>query len=316
MNQSVEKYERLVSLAGWLWTRVRDGRPYFRRSDLLHVEGLDYFGSAGPGSRKAFGHAKSDLEGFGIAIEWDERVPNDADPNVPGAYRVSGLKLTPEQQQALVGLAFTVAYRDLATEAALRIPGSFLEGAGDALLLEANQFVAPIAEAIDEQRCMGFLYKEEDEQRDVQPIRLGYERGTWYLAAYEFATDKTKVFRLDRVKSLESSTRDWSEVHDTEDARRAVTRAHDRFFWGGGVVKQVVFAVEYEAELSARRLLSGVDEIGEDPAGRLLMSRQYSNDENMLDAALTLGRRAEILKPPELRRAMIDHLSAMVGAGQ
>ena len=59
MSQTVEKYERLVVLAGWLWMRIRDGEPLFRRSDLLHVEGLRYFGEVTPGSRKAFEHAKN-----------------------------------------------------------------------------------------------------------------------------------------------------------------------------------------------------------------------------------------------------------------
>ncbi|MCL1598888.1 MAG: WYL domain-containing protein [Actinomycetia bacterium] len=302
-----------MALAGWLWMRIRDGRPFFRRSDLLHVEGLDHFGGSDPGSRKAFERARDELGSFGIDIEWDDSVVNDADPKAPGGYRVSGLKLTAEQQQALVGLAFTIAYRDLATEEALRIPGSFLEGAGDALLLEPNHFVAPIAEAIDEHQCIRFLYKDEADQRDAQPIRLGYERGNWYLAAYEFAADKTKVFRLDRMHSLDHSDQEWSDSYDTEDARQAVTRARDRFFWGNGEIKQVVLAIDSESELSARRLLSDLDEIGVDSTDRLLMSRSYSNDDNMLDAVLTLGRRAEIIEPPDLRRAMIDRLSAMIG---
>ena len=313
MNQDAGKYGRLVALAGWLWMQIRDGRPVFRRSDLLHVEGLGHFGVSSSASRKAFGRAKDELATFGISITWDDDIPNEADPNAPGAYRVTGLRLTPEQQHALVGLAFTIAYRDLATEVALRIPGSFLEGAGAALLLDANRFVAPVAEAIDAQQCVRFLYRDDIDQREVQPTRLGYQRGTWYLAAYEFVADKTKVFRLDRIQSLDPSDRQWSDAHDTEDARQAVTRARDRFFWGNGEVKQVVLAVDHDAELSARRLLVGLDEIGENRVGRILMTREYSNDENMLDAALTLGWRAEIIEPPELRAAMIDRLSAMVG---
>jgi|GEM_PF-3810111 len=316
MGQDADKYERLVVLAGWLWMRIRDERPVFRRSDLLHIEGLSHFGGADSASRKAFERARDELETFGVGLEWDDSIPNDADPNAPGAYRVSGLRLTPEQQQALAGLAFTIAYRDLATEAALRIPGSFLEGAGDALLLEANRFVAPISEAIDDRRCIRFLYKDETEERDVQPIRLGYERGTWYLSAHEFGADKSKIFRLDRVRSLAASEREWSPAHDTKDARRAVTRVHDRYSWGGGPVKHVVLAVDYEAELSARRLIPDLEEVGEDPTGRLLLGREYSNDENMLDAALILGPRAEILEPFQLRSAMIKHLRAMIGAGR
>ncbi len=316
MAQDAEKYERLVALAGWLWMQIRDGRPKFRRSDLLHVEELNYFAGADSASRKAFERAREDLGTFGIAMEWDDRIVNEDDPNVTGAYRISGLRLTPEQQRALVGLAFTVAYRDLATEAALRIPGSFLEGAGETLLLEANRFVAPVSEAIDNRECVRFLYKDEAEERDVQPIRLGYERGTWYLSAHEFAPDKTKVFRLDRFRSLEPSESEWSDVHDTQDARRAVTRVHDRYSWGSGPVKRVVLAVDYEAEPSARRLIPDLEEVGEDSAGRLLLSREYSNDENMLDAALILGRRVEILEPFQLRSAMIEHLDAMIGAGR
>lgn len=311
MSQDAEKYERLVTLAGWFWMRIRDGKPHFRRSELSEVEGLDHLGGSGAASRKAFERATDDLETFGVEIEWDGTFVNDADPDASGAYRITGLKLTPAQQQALMGLAFTIAYRDLATDAALRIPGSFLEGAGDTLLLDANRFVAPVAEAIDEQTCISFIYNDEGEARQVQPIRLGFERGTWYVSAYEFSSDMTKVFRLDKIGSVEQSENVWSEAHDTEDAREMVSRARDRFRWGSEEIEEVILAIDPDAVLSAMRLIPLLEEIGEEPDGRLVMTREYSNTENMLDVVLTLGRRAEILGPPHLRQAMVDHLSAM-----
>ncbi len=43
------------------------------------------------------------------------------------------------------------------------------------------------------------------------------------------------------------------------------------------------------------------------------MTRTYSNEENMVDAVLTLGMRCEVLEPVALRERLVDHLSAMVG---
>ena len=314
MNQYADKYERLVAFAGWLWMRIRDGKAQFRRSDLATVAGLEYLGESSAASRKAFERAAEALETFGVDIEWDKNVVNKDDPLISGAYRVSGLKLTPQQRQALLGLAFTIAYRDLATDVALRIPGSFLEGAGDTLLLDANRQVAPVSEAIDERMCITFAYKDGVDRRDVQPLHLGFQRGTWYLAAYEFASSMTKNFRLDGIREVDESGHAWDDAHDTDEARSMVLRARDRFYWGDESIKQLVLAVDPDAELAARRLLAGMEEVAQGRDGRLLLTREYSNDENMLDAVLTLGLRAEVIEPPELRQSVVDHLSAMVGS--
>lgn len=315
MSQDADGYGRLVALAGWLWTRIRDDTPLFRRSELATVVGLEYLGTDDATSRKAFERATTALKTFGVKIEWDESVVSTISPGLAGAYRVTGLKLTPPQRQALVGLAFTIAYRDLATTDALRIPGSFLDGAGDTLLLDANRYVAPISDAIDERACITFAYKTGVGRRDVQPLRLGYHRGTWYLAAHEFASSMAKNFRLDGIREIGESENEWMDEYNTDEARSIVVRVRDRFFWGEGMTKQVVLAVDPDAELSARRLLSRMDDVGESPDGRILLAREYSNDENMLDAILTLGLRAEILEPPDLRQRLVDHLVAMVGDG-
>lgn len=312
MSQDAVKYERLVALAGWLWMRLRDNRSVFRRADLAEVGGLDHFAGSGAASRKAFERAKDELGSFGVEVEWDDTATVDDDPDNTGAYRINRLGLTPEQRQALIGLAFTVAYRDLETDRRLRIPGAYLEGAGETLLLDANRHVAPTAEAIDERSCISFRYRDADDRREVQPVRLGYQRGTWYLAAHDFRSDTVLTFRVDQIHDLERTDTSWNDDLDTEDARRSVTRARDRFFWGEGETKEVVLAIDPDAELPARRLLGDLSIVGTDGGDRIVVSRPYSNDVNMLDAVLTLGRRAEILRPPELRSAIIDHLERMV----
>ncbi len=176
MSQDAIKYERLVALAGWLWMRLRDNRPLFRRSDLLEVDRLSYLGGPEAKARKAFERAQKDLSTFGVVVEWDEFATVDNDYDNTGAFRIRGLKLTPEQQQALMGLAFSIAYRDLESGHAVKIPGAFLDGAGETLLLDANRFVAPVAEAIDDHACISFLYREATMPREAQPIRLVFER--------------------------------------------------------------------------------------------------------------------------------------------
>jgi hypothetical protein len=316
VSQDTVKYERLVALAGWLWLRLRDGKPKFRRNDLAVVDGLDYFGQSSGASRKAFGRARDDLETFGIILEWDSAIPNTKEELKNGAYEISRLGLTAEQQRALIGLAFTIGFRDLSTDAALRIPGSFLDGAGETLLLEANSSVAPIADAIHNHRCVVFTYRDDSREREAQPIQLGYERGSWYLSAYEFEAGDTKIFRLDRLRNVEPSTREWDDALDTEDARVMVSRVQDRFFWGLVDLKRLVVALDSEAEPAARRLMPSLEIWGTADDGRVLLAQEYTNDENVLDAILTLGSRAEIIEPDDLRSQMIDHLSAMARRAQ
>ena len=194
----------------------------------------------------------------------------------------------------------------------LRIPGAFLDGAGETLLLDANRYVAPIAEAIDGQACIKFRYRGADEAREVQPLQLGYQRGTWYLASHDMGSGEVRTFRVDLIDDAERTSTPWDATVDTDEARASVARARDRFYWGDAPVREVTLAIDPDAELPARRLLGDLHASGTDSQGRLIVSRPYSNDENMLDAVITLGRRAEILAPPELRSAMVHHLRAMV----
>lgn len=76
--------------------------------------------------------------------------------------------------------------------------------------LDAPTGLAPLSQAIVERRTVAFDYvttnSGQAERRRVQPYELFSHRGQWYLSGFDVARGGDRLFRLDRMGTLEVTT--------------------------------------------------------------------------------------------------------------
>jgi predicted DNA-binding transcriptional regulator YafY len=167
--------------------------------------------------------------------------------------------------------------------------------------------IAEIHAAINEHRLIEFTYN--DELRTVEPQRLEFQRGRWYLQGHDRLRDDRRSFRVDRIEGGLTSG-------DPESfTRREGMPTGIRFDpWKYGDDEPVTAVVRIDA--SQARLSRG--HVGEDavwtdlPDGSAEVEMEVTNRRAFRTFVLGFLDHAEVLRPPELRGEMAAWLEAML----
>ncbi|MFV0526712.1 MAG: helix-turn-helix transcriptional regulator [Acidimicrobiales bacterium] len=199
----MSKLERLLNLTAVL---LDTRRPLSAEELRRRVEG---YPPPGVAFHRTFERDKDDLRVLGIPLRV-ERVPG-TDPAVdgyridPDEYYLPDPGLEPDELAALHLASLSVRTDSLAepTEALWKLGGGGTprpDGIDRSLaIVAADPALVPLFQAVVDGRSVGFRYKAED--RAVDPWRLDYHRGRWYLTGYDHARNEERNFRLDRIES-------------------------------------------------------------------------------------------------------------------
>jgi proteasome accessory factor B len=214
---SVNKLERLLNLTAVL---LDTPRPLAAEELRQKVDGYPPPGAA---FHRTFERDKEDLRVLGIPIKV-ERVPA-TDPPVDGYlidaddYYLPDPGLDPDELAALHLASLTVRLEGLGDQEALwKLGGMVSDGepltgqnqsdpgiVGDVVAsLPGDPALVPIFQAISERRVIRFGYR--DDEREVEPWRLDFHRGRWYLTGYDRMRNGERNFRLDRMADGVTST--------------------------------------------------------------------------------------------------------------
>lgn len=261
--------------------------------------------------RRAFERDKDDLRGMGVNIRV-ESVPG-TDPPLDG-YRVDSEEyagrdpgLEPDELAALHLAAALVRVDTAGEDAFWKLGGSPTADREPEAVAVVNTPVeaAVLYTAVVERRPVGFRYR--DESRELEPSRLSFTRGHWYISGFDRVRAADRVFRLDRIEGTVSVgepgafapgaargpelTRTW-ELGDTQP-----------------ISARVVIDVE-EAVWARVNLRS--DEIVETRAdGSVVVELSVRNVDAFRDWILGFLDNAEVLEPPELRAGVVEWLGAI-----
>src|SRR4051812_40440211 len=156
--------------------------------------------------RRTFERDKESLRQMGIPISVEQLDPTS--PESPEGYRVRrehyelpdpGLK--GDELAALHLAASTVQLEGITgTEALWKLGGDATQGgSGPTAALPGSEELAVLFGAIAERRPVRFAYKAED--REVNPYRLSFRNGHWYLAGHDHGRGGERVYRLDRFET-------------------------------------------------------------------------------------------------------------------
>ena len=160
--------------------------------------------------RRAFERDKEALRDLGIPVVI-EQVDDAAQPGVLGyripkeAYYLQDPGLEPDELAALHLAASAVRLEGASgVEALWKLGGEVAEegpapGTAAVAALPGTTLLAPLFAAISARRPVRFSYRGR--ARNLDPWRLSFRNGHWYLAGHDHDAAEERMFRLDRVES-------------------------------------------------------------------------------------------------------------------
>ncbi|MED1780508.1 YafY family protein [Brevibacillus fortis] len=158
----------------------------------------------------------------------------------------------------------------------------------------------PLSEAIQQNRVTSFSYRSASgtvSERRVEPLRLFWERGAWYLQAYCLWRQANRIFRLSRITALEvtevifqlrkdQTSQDEEETEDFEG-----TLAHLRFDPSVGL--RVVEQFPGECTHHGTHI----------DLHKIFYKRDYA-----MSVVLSYGSKVEIISPDDLKEYVLKEI--------
>ncbi len=267
--------------------------------------------------RRAFERDKDDLRQMGVDISVLP-VPT-TEPPIDGylvdqeAYAGQDPGLEADELAALHLAAALVRVEALSDDTLWKLGGrpetaQGAEGTGVSVEASAETDIAGVFhEAISERRVATFRYG--DVHRSLEPSRLSFARGHWYVSGFDRSREAERVFRLDRIStSIELGPGDAFEPRSVRGPQ--VTRT-----WELGDEEPVDATVQIEAPLVATAMIQLLpDEVEEQSDGSIIASVSVRNSDMFRDWVLEFYDNAVVLGPTELREMMIEWLQNTVSA--
>jgi proteasome accessory factor B len=319
---SVNKLERLLNLTAVL---LNTSRPLTAEEIRQKVEG---YPPAGAAFHRAFERDKDDLRVLGIPLSVEKvgatDPPIDGYRIRPDDYYLPDAGLDPDELAALHLASLTVRLDGLGDQEALwKLGGLDADGSnggaglrrraeeagvmqGVVASLPSDPALVPIFQSITDGEQIEFVYRAEP--RTVDPWRLDFHRGRWYLTGFDHSRQGRRNFRLDRIDGVIQRTGTAVGTTRPDEVPEAPRQA-----WEFGSEEPTVARLlvdESHGATAARQL--GSDVKAEDqPDGSVIFEVPVVRYEAFRTFVLGFLEHAEILEPVRWRDDIVAWLSAI-----
>jgi proteasome accessory factor B len=301
-----ERLERLLNLVAAL---LNTERPLPAEELGTRVPG--YPSTRTPAFKRAFERDKATLRDMGIPLEVIEVEPTNPESATgyrirPERYELADPGLEPDEVAALHLAATQVRIDGDAATAAIWKLGGVPDGADTvpraAELPGSGQLPALFA-AVAERRTVTMRYRGVS--RTVEPWRIAFRNGSWYLVGWDQGRADRRTFRLDRVDGhVESGPPGAFEVP----AAAGPVATHP---WEVGDEEPVEVTVVVDGD-QAQWAMADAGVAGTPSAdGGVTLTLRVTNRAGLRSWVLNFLDRAEILAPPVERDAMRAWLEAI-----
>lgn len=172
-----------------------------------------------------------------------------------------------------------------------------------------------LREAMKKNVCARIVYytagRDVVSERVIEPYGLVEHKGLWYVAAYCRERKRELPFRIDRIRTVEVLT----EEYEVPDAFTAERYRREEMYVDSGDEAEVV--VRFSAAAAQRiREQTPKKDLAERPGGEVARTYRTGPRARWLYALVARhGADAEVLSPPEHRRAMAEYLDSIGGSG-
>ena len=308
----MDKLERLLNLT---MTLLQTPRPLTAAEIRERIAG---YPDSDLAFRRAFERDKESLRDMGVPISVEPITHTD--PPADG-YRIHEADyylrdpgFEPDELAALHLAASAVRL-----DSAHGVEGLWkLGGAGDAVApggdgsfgepvaaLPGDPNLGPLFTAVAERRSAAFRYNDRD--RTVDPYRLDFQRGRWYLTGFDQEKEEERNFRVDRIDG-EVTLGEPRSFDRPETGVRGGPAQPWQFGEGDPITAELL--VDRDQAGWVRGHL-GEDAVAEErPDGSIVFQVGVNNWPAFRSFVLTFLEHAEILAPAELRTQLVDFLEA------
>jgi proteasome accessory factor B len=301
--------ERLLNLTALLLSAPRPVPAEELQAQLDYPEDQTAF-------RRAFERDKDELRSMGIPLRV-ERVPGRV-PEVDGyrippeEYALRDPGLTTDELAALHLAASAVQVEGMSATPGLLKLGGLVDDASatgvgvEVAALPADPNLPALFAAVSARTTVAFRYRDED--RTVDPYRLEFLRGRWYLTGHDHGRADDRNFRLDRIEGAVAPL-----DRPAFDRPEASLPGAGRSAWEFGGDPAVVARLRIDAEQAAWAIQHlGPDHLeSTEPDGSVVMRLPVTNREAFRTFVLSFLEHAELLEPEDLRSDLVAWLEAV-----
>ena len=255
--------------------------------------------------RRAFERDKDDLRSMGMPLRV-EPVPG-VDPPVDG-YRIdrdeyAGTELAFEADElAALHLATSLVRLDGDDTALVKLGAAGGNAPTDSVgRVPFNDTLATMIGAAVDRKALAFTYN--DVERIVEPWKLSFTRGHWYLSGFDRLREDQRLYRVDRIEG------DVSLNGPAEAPVGDVNEPIDLRGWelGDGPAVEATIVVDADQAAYARHILG---DVVDQPDGSVTATLDVRNIDAFRSFVLSFLEHAEILEPADLRHDFVEWLEA------
>jgi proteasome accessory factor B len=305
----VSRLERLINLTAALLHTDR-----LLTADELHERVPGYADDRNT-FRRAFERDKETLRDMGVPISMGLLDPDD--PNRLGyrirrdEYYLPDPGLEPDELAALHLAASAVRLEGAGgVEALWKLGGAMAEGGPVAELaaLPGAAHLVSLFGALSARQAVKFVYR--DAAREVDPFRLSFRNGHWYLAGLDHTRGEERSFRLDRIAG------GVTRVGEPGAFERPAASGRQPPPWllGGDepVTARLLVDSDHAGWAVGQVGPTRVEERRAD--GSVVLAVHVTNRSAFRSFVLGFLDHAEVLGPPELRAEQVGRLEALCRA--
>lgn len=311
---STDKLERLLNLTAALLeasraltaVEIRERVPGYADNDVAF--------------RRAFERDKEDLREMGVPVEVQVivsgEVPEQAYRIPKDKYYIDDPGLEPDELAALhlaasavrldgiegAGGLWKLGGVPLSTRARRRMTSAVANMAS----IPADERLVAFFRALAERRRARFDYRGE--ARTIDPHRLDFQRGRWYITGFDRVRDAERNFRLDRIEGEVELDAPGSFERPAGTAPGARLEP-----WQLGEGEAIIGRVLVDADQAALAIgavgTDAVEQFRED--GSVVITLPVRNTDAFRSFVLGFLEHAEVLDPPQLRDDIVGWLEAL-----
>jgi len=305
------KLERLLNLTAALINAVVPLTADEIREQVGGYGGND--GASDTSFRRAFERDKDELREIGIPISV-VFVPG-TDPPLTG-YRIDAREyagavpeLTPDELATLHLAASLVRVQGLPTDAAFwKFGGAPADRAGSGPIVElpTDAGVGPLFRAVSDRRIARFRYN--DQERVLEPQRLLFNRGHWYVSGFDRGCEDERIFRVDRIDGPITTGEQGGFASRPSTRAEPIVRAWEL---GDSDPVEALILVDADQAIWAAHHVGAEAIVETRPDGAVVLSLTVRNRDAFRSFVLSFLEHGEVLEPPELRADIVAWLKAV-----
>lgn len=266
--------------------------------------------------RRAFERDKDELRAMGIPVKV-ERVPARV-PAVDGyripreEYALRDPGLTTDELAALHLAASAVQVEGISpTEGLLKLGGLVSTSADHQIgvrvaNLPADQNLPRLFAAVASRTRVRLRYR--DAHRDIDPYRLEFQGGRWYLTGHDHLRGEERNFRLDRI---EGAVMELEGINFHVPTIPSPGRARGPWALGGDDVMNAKVRIDGPQVRWAIQHLGPDSVVSVDGEDSVVVELPVTNRPAFRSFVLGFLEHAEVLEPAELRQEMVDWLEGL-----